>query len=181
MKLSKLFLPVALAFAMLSSNVAAFEWETLYSRGNWRLDINFHDDGALSCESRTVNSQGYVMSLFTWDDGDYIIRFTNDGWSFGDNSQDQDFVVRIDRRSPWDISGSKFGDIIQTIVTPPSSSLTRFFSEVARGNTLYLYNDRGSEITRFSLSGSSRTLDQHRVCERRIFSGSAFNRSDPFQ
>ncbi|MCF6305233.1 MAG: hypothetical protein L3J33_07675 [Rhodobacteraceae bacterium] len=178
MKFSNIFLSAALVIATTASSLAAFEWDTLYQRGNWRLDINYYDNGSLSCESRTVNSQGYVFSLYTWDDGDYIIRFSHEDWSFGDTSQNQDFVVEIDRRGEWDISGTKFDGVIQTIVTPPASSLNRFFSEIRRGNTLYLRNDRGNEIARFSLSGTTATLNQHEICERRILNG--VSRIDPF-
>lgn len=61
-----------LAIGVSATSVSAIEWDTLYSRGNWRLDINYYDDGSRSCESRTVNSQDFVFSLFTWDDGDYV-------------------------------------------------------------------------------------------------------------
>lgn len=178
MKSLKLFLSAALVFATLTGSVAALEWDTLYRRGNWRLDINYHDNGQLSCESRTVNSQSYVFSLFTWDDGDYVIRFSHEDWAFGDTSQVQNFVVEIDRRGAWNISGTKFSNIIQTIVTPPASSLNRFFTEIRRGNTLYLRNERGVEIARFSLRGTTATLNQHEICERRILNGTS--RIDPF-
>lgn len=153
-------------------------YDTLYSRGYWRLDLNSHPDGSLSCESRTVNSNGYVFNIFTLSTGDYVIQFENEGWDFGPDEVDQDFVVEIDRRGPWNISGTKAHNKIRTIVTPPNNGLSRFFNEVARGNTLYLRNDRGVEITRFSLRGTSATLNQHRACERRIFSG--FRSNDPF-
>ncbi len=178
MKFSKIILSAVLALATVTSSVAALEWDTLYQRGNWRLDINYHDNGDLSCESRTVNSQSYVFSLFTWDDGDYIIRFSHEDWSFGDESLGQDFIVEIDNRGDWDISGTKFNNIIQTVVTPPAGSLNRFFSEIRRGNTLYLRNERGSEIARFSLRGTTATLNQHEICERRILNGAS--RIDPF-
>lgn len=178
MKVAKLILSAALAVATTAGSLAAFEWDTLYQRGNWRLDINYYDNGSLSCESRTVNSQGFVFSLYTWDDGDYIIRFSYEDWSFGDASLDQDFIVEIDRRGAWDISGTKVNSIIQTIVTPPASSLNRFFTEIRRGNTLYLRNERGTEIARFSLSGTTATLNQHEICERRILNG--ISRIDPF-
>lgn len=178
MKIYRLFLAAALAVFTIVGSVAALEWDTLYSRGSWRLDINYHDDGSLSCESRTVNSQSYVFSLFTWDDGDYVIRFSHENWSFGETSLNQDFIVEIDRRGQWDISGTKFDNIIQTVVTPPADSLNRFFTEIRRGNTLYLRNDRGAEIARFSLSGTTATLNQHGICERRILNGAS--PIDPF-
>jgi len=179
MKLSKLILSTALAFLTVAGSVAAqTEWDTLYSRGNWRLDLNYYENGDLSCESRTVNSQGHVFGLFTWSDGDYIIRFSYDDWAFGDNTQNQDFIIEVDGRGAWEVSGTKFSNVIQTIVTPPSNSLSRFFTEVRRGNTLYLRNERGTEIARFSLSGTTATLNQHEICERRILSGN--RTSDPF-
>jgi len=154
-------------------------YDTLYSRGYWRLDINNHPDGSQSCESRTVNGEDYVFNMFTLSNGDYVIQFENEGWDFGADELNQDFVVEIDRRGPWNISGTKTANKIRTVVTPPSDGLSRFFTEVARGLTLYLRNDRGIEIARFSLRGTSATLNQHRQCERRIFSG-GFRNSDPF-
>ncbi len=181
MKIFRYILSTALAVVTFASSIHAAEFDTLYRRGNWRLDLNYYDNGSLSCESLTGNGQGYVFSLFTWDDGDYVIRFSSEDWAFGDTSLNQDFVVEIDNRGDWEISGQKFNSIIQIIVTPPASSLNRFFTEIRRGNTLYLRNDNGAEITRFSLRGTTATLNQHRTCERRIFSGGGFRRSDPFQ
>ena len=179
MKFMQLLTSIILAIGVSATSVSAIEWDTLYSRGNWRLDINYYDDGSRSCESRTVNSQDFVFSLFTWDDGDYVIRFSHDDWQFGEDSLDQDFVVAIDRHSPWDISGEKWDDVLQIILTPPNDSLTRFIGEVRAGNTLYLRNANGQEITRFSLKGTTATLNQHRSCVSQILSG--INRSDPFK
>lgn len=185
MSISKIISSAALALSILVGSAQAFPWEdlsswdTLYSRGYWRLDLNNHTDGTQSCESRTVNNDSYVFNIFTLSDGDYVIQFENDSWDFGLEVLNQDFVMEIDRRGPWNISGTKSGKRIRTIVTPPSDSLSRFFNEVARGNTLYLRNDRGNEITRFSLRGTSATLNQHRSCERRIFNGT-FRSNDPF-
>ncbi len=174
----------ALALTVLTSAAQSGAWDeyssydTLYSRGYWRLDLNQHPDNSQSCESRTVNNSSYVFNMFTLSTGDYVIQFENEGWDFGLEEQGQDFVVEIDRRGPWNISGTKWSNKIRTIVTPPNNGLSRFFNEVARGNTLYLRNDRGNEIARFSLRGTSATLNQHRACERRIFSG--FRSNDPF-
>ncbi len=175
---------IAITLILTASTGLAGSWDeydtynTLYSRGYWRLDLNAHPDGTQSCESRTVNSDGYVFNMFTLSTGDYIIQFENDGWDFGLDEINQDFVVEIDRRGPWNISGTKWNNKIRTVVTPPNNGLSRFLNEVARGNTLYLRNDRGSEIARFSLRGTAATLGQHRACERRIFSG--FRSHDPF-
>ncbi len=174
----------ALALTVFYGSASAGVWDnytsydTLYSRGYWRLDLNQHADGSQSCESRTVNSDNYVFNMFTLSSGDYVIQFENEGWDFGTEELDQAFVVEIDRRGPWNIDGTKWANKIRTVVSPPSNGLSRFFNEVARGNTLYLRNDRGNEIARFSLRGTSATLTQHRACERRIFSG--FRSSDPF-
>ncbi|MBL1438004.1 MAG: hypothetical protein COB08_017615 [Rhodobacteraceae bacterium] len=175
---------VALALSILSSAAQSGVWDaytsfdTLYSRGYWRLDLNQHSDGSRSCESRTVNGSDYVFNMFTLSTGDYVIQFENEGWGFGTEELNQEFVVEIDRRGAWNIDGTKWSNKIRTIVTPPNNGLSRFFNEVARGNTLYLRNDRGIEIARFSLRGTSATLNQHRACERRIFSG--FRSNDPF-
>ena len=184
MSFFKVLSSAALALSTLVGSAQSNTWDeytsydTLYSRGYWRLDLNQHPDGSMSCESRTVNNSSYVFNMFTLSTGDYVIQFENEGWDFGIDELDQDFVVEIDRRGPWNISGTKWNNKIRTIVTPPNNGLSRFFNEVARGNTLYLRNDRGVEIARFSLRGTSATLNQHRSCERRIFSG--FRSNDPF-
>jgi len=154
------------------------DYETIYQRGYWVLDINKYSDGTIACESRTTNSDDYWFKMLTINTGDYVIQFENNGWAFGEQQLNQEFVVEIDRHGPWTIPGFKQGKAIFVKVTPPSSGLSRFFNEVARGNTLYLRNDRGIEIARFSLRGTSATLSQHRACERRIFSG--FRSNDPF-
>lgn len=184
MSLLKAITSAALVLTVLTGSAQSDTWDeytsydTLYSRGYWRLDLNQHPDGSTSCESRTVNGSDYVFNMFTLSTGDYVIQFENEGWDFGTDELGQDFVVEIDRRGPWNISGTKWSNKIRSVVTPPNNGLSRFFNEVARGNTLYLRNDRGVEIARFSLRGTSATLSQHRACERRIFSG--FRSNDPF-
>lgn len=166
------------------SAVAASPWDnwtsydTIYQHRYWTLDINNYNDGSIACESRTNNIKGYWFKILTISTGDYVIQFENDNWDFGETPQDQSFQVEIDHRGAWDISGSKAGHAIFIKVTPPSDGLSRFFNEVARGITLYLRNDRGIEITRFSLRGTSATLKQQRACEQRIFNGIRSN--DPF-
>lgn len=180
----KLFSAAVLSSLLSLSSVAASPWDTwtsydtIYQRGNWVLDINNYSDGSIACESRTTNSSDYWFKMLTISTGEYVIQFENEQWDFGDQDQSQAFVVEIDRRGPWNIPGFKQGKAIFVKVTPPSDGLSRFFTEVARGNTLYLRNDRGNEIARFSLSGTSATLNQHRECERRIFNG--FRSNDPF-
>jgi len=155
MSFSKILAGAAVALALLTGTAQSGSWDeyttynTLYSRGYWRLDLNNHPDGTQSCESRTVNSSDYVFNMFTLSNGDYVIQFENESWDFGLEEQPQDFVVEIDRRGPWNISGTKWKNKIRTVVTPPSDGLSRFFNEVARGLTLYLRNDRGNEIARF--------------------------------
>ncbi|MGR3722280.1 hypothetical protein [Abyssibius alkaniclasticus] len=154
-------------------------WDTLYSRGNWRLDRNVHTDGFLSCESRTANNNDFSFSLFTWQDGRVSIRFQSGNWNFGDMIQDVEFVVKIDNRPIWNLTGSKANDMIQVTIITPDNDLTRFLREVRAGNTLYLGNANSSEITRFSLAGTTATLSQHARCEDTILSGGG-NPSDPF-
>ena len=185
MSFSKNLIRAALYALILAGPASAGPWDTwdsyntLYTRGYWNLDLNNNSDGSQACESRTVNSNDYVFSIFTLSYGDYVIQFEHKDWNFGNDELTQEFVVEIDGRGPWNISGNKWSNRIRTVVTPPSDGLSRFFTEVARGNTLYLRNDRGNEIARFSLRGTSRTLGQHRDCERRIFNGT-FRSNDPF-
>lgn len=183
MSFFKLFSAAILSSLLTISSASASPWDnwtsydTIYQRGYWTLDINNYSDGTIACESRT-NNDDYWFKMLTINTGDYVIQFENKLWDFGEQEQSQAFTVEIDRRGPWNIPGFKSGKAIFIKVTPPSDGLSRFFSEVARGNTLYLRNDRGNEIARFSLRGTSATLNQHRECERRIFSG--FRGNDPF-
>lgn len=174
------FLAVMGTTAFAQSEWSGYDsWDTLYNRGNWRLDRNVHNDGFMSCESRTANNNGYSFSLFTWQDGRVSVRFQSNAWSFGDNIQDVDFVVRVDGRAVWNLTGSRANDVIQVTIITPDNDLTRFLREVRAGRTLYLGNSNGGEITRFSLAGTTATLSQHARCEDTILSGSG-NPSDPF-
>jgi len=183
MSFLKLIGATVLSITLSLTAAAASPWDnwtsydTIYQRGYWTLDINNYSDGTIACESRTTNDD-YWFKMLTINTGDYVIQFENEGWDFGEQELSQPFIVEIDRRGPWDIPGFKQGKAIFVKVTPPNNGLSRFFNEVARGNTLYLRNDRGVEIARFSLRGTSATLNQHRACENRIFSG--FRSNDPF-
>jgi hypothetical protein len=174
------FLAVMGTTAYAQSEWAGYDsWDTLYSRGNWRLDRNVHTDGFISCESRTANNDGFSFSLFTWQDGRVSVRFQSNAWSFGSSVQDAEFVVRIDGRPIWTLNGSRMDDVIQMTIITPDNDLTRFLREVRAGRTLYLGNASGTEITRFSLAGTTATLSQHGRCEDSILSGN-INPSDPF-
>lgn len=155
------------------------QWDTLYSRGNWRLDRNVHQDGYMSCESRTANNSDFSFSIFTWQDGRVSVRFQSGNWAFGNNIQDVSFVVRVDGRPIWNLDGSKSGDFIQVTLNTPDTDLTRFLREIRAGRTLYLGNANSDEITRFSLSGTTATLSRHASCEDSILTGGG-NPSDPF-
>ncbi len=81
MSLFKSISGAALALTILSSSAQSGVWDdyssydTLYSRGYWRLDLNQHSDGSRSCESRTVNGSDYVFNMFTLSTGDYVIQY----------------------------------------------------------------------------------------------------------
>ena len=176
----RVFAATLTAAAMLGS--AAFaqsDWETLYERGDWRLDVNMYDDGALSCESYTVGSSEIVFSVFSWQGGNYSFEFYKDEWKFPSEVTDEDFVIQIDRRPPWDISGSKQDQTIWVEVANTDRDALNFLTEVARGQNVYLKNTKGAIIGRFSLRGSSATLAQHRDCAASIYSETAGD-SDPF-
>lgn len=159
------------------SGAQALEWETLYEKGRWRLDLNLHDDGSLNCEARTSNNSGAVFFIESWDDGEMSVTFFNDNWDFGDEVVEEEFLIKIDRLSPWEISGSKAESSLWVWLENSGQS-HKFLQEVYNGNALRLMNDNGVEIHRFSLSGSAATLIALAECADRI--ESKFDSSDPF-
>jgi len=159
----------------LSIPAHAFEWETLYSKGDWRLDLNIHDDGELNCEARTSDFAGTVFMVESWDDRSMSITFFNEAWDFGEDIVDEDFRVRVGQREHWSVNGSKAESSIWAWLDDDETA-HEFLAEVYTGSTLYLMNDQGSTVSRFSLQGSASTLNALAECAQRIEKTT----SDPF-
>ncbi|MDX5359701.1 MAG: hypothetical protein LPL00_00165 [Alphaproteobacteria bacterium] len=150
----------------------AIEWETLFEKGAWRTDINIHDDGALSCESLTRNDDDVTFTYFTHEDGELVMLLHSDDWHFPAAGEDDEYVIQIDRNTPWNVEGTKRDQSIRTVFDPDSDAAPRFFREIYRGSVLVVRNDRGREITRFSLSGSAAAMHAHAECRERILDAS---------
>lgn len=162
--------------AALAAPAAAFEWETLFEKGAWRVDLNILDDGALQCESFTGDGET-ILSILTWDDGEVGLRLRNEAWRFGSEGEEARYEIRIDRLAPWSIAAAKIGDVVLTIFPDDGDAPERFLREVYRGDVLVARSEAGREIARFSLAGSAAALIAHSECADRILGGAS---RDPF-
>ena len=164
-------LPLALPLAMtlgLAGPAAAIEWETLFEKGAWRTDINIHDDGALSCESLTRNDDDVTFTYFTHQDGELVMLLHSEAWQFPAEGEEDEYVIQVDRNTPWNVEGTKRDQSIRTVFDAESEAVPRFFREIYQGSRLVVRNERGREITRFSLNGSAAAMHAHVECRERI-------------
>lgn len=130
----------------------------------------------MDCEARSSISNNVVASLYELQNGNFQIAFQNDNWNFPESSIPTKFVVKVDYRTPWDMSGSRSRTSI-SIYPDDAEDLARFLNEVRNGRRLILSNDRSLEIANFSLSGSAQVLAELATCADRIRQN---NSSDPF-
>lgn len=154
------------ALAFISSPAFAIESERLYSYKHWYVDVVTFDDGTLACEA-SVQGSDVSFSIWTYPDKSVELQFYLVGENFGSDATYRDISVRIDRRSPWDLSDAKFykSSIFFTLPSDNWKVALRFLNEVKRGNKLYLFNRHGSEKAWYSLAGSSATMSKLSQCQ----------------
>jgi hypothetical protein len=149
------------------------EWETVFEQDSWRLDVNIWTDDSLSCETRSMDDNGTLFSVESWQDGSFTITVWNEEWQFPQEEVDQNFVIRIDDDAPWDIVGSKSFSSVYSYLDRSEPSTQRFLAAFYNGREMAVESTSGDTIARYHLSGTIATMEEHSKCEDRIGDASA--------
>lgn len=167
----------ALALAALgTAAVAEPEYQTLYERKAWRVQVVKFDDGSFSCLAEVAEG---AESFTIWADPKSLVKlqFYSSDWDFGEGDT-ADLEVEIDRRSPWNLTGAEL--YLQSVIfnLPDSDVGTKFLLEVVKGNTLFLRDSDGNDVRSYTLAGSSASVQALVDCVDGI--SDTGTRSNPF-
>ena len=141
---------------LVASAALAEQTETLYQHKSWVVQGITFDDGTYACLAE-VSDPGESFTIWTFPDRTIRLQFFSEEWDFGE-SDSADMEVEIDRRSPWTITGANLTQNSILFDLPDLDASVDFLVEVAKGSTLYLRTEDGSDIRNYSLSGSSASI-----------------------
>jgi hypothetical protein len=151
------------------------EVEILYQHKSWLVEGVTFDDGTIACLAE-VRDPGESFSIWTFPDKTIRLQFYSSDWDFGEGDT-ADLEVEVDNRSPWTLTGANLTQNSVLFDLPDLDESVNFIIEVAKGRTLYLRSEDGSDIRSYSLSGSSASISYLIDC------GNAISRSgsNPFK
>ena len=141
---------------LLSTPALANEVEILYQHKSWMVQGVTFEDGSIACLAE-VSEPGESFSVWTFPDQTIRLQFYSDEWDFGE-SDTANLEVEVDNRSPWTLTGANLTQNSVLFDLPDLDESVNFIVEVAKGRTLYLRSEDGSDIRSYSLSGSSASI-----------------------
>jgi hypothetical protein len=147
---------IGLIATVMSDAAFADSTEILYQRKAWIVEGVTFDDGSYACLAE-VSDPGDSFSIWTFPDKSIRLQFYSEDWDFGEGDT-ANLEVEVDRRSPWTLTGATLLGNSVLFDLPDLDASVDFVVEVAKGSTLYLRTEEGSEIKSYSLSGSSASI-----------------------
>jgi len=130
--------------------------EILYQHKSWLVQGVTFDDGSIACLAE-VRDPGESFSIWTFPDKTIRLQFYSNEWDFGE-SDTANLEVEVDNRSPWTLTGANLTQNSVLFDLPDLDESVNFIVEVAKGRTLYLRSEDGSDIRSYSLAGSSASI-----------------------
>ncbi|WP_127902427.1 hypothetical protein [Solirhodobacter olei] len=154
----------------LSSPVAAAasHGTTLYQYKNWDVQIVTWDDGTSACVAEVYYDNGDSFSVWKYKDATTKLQFYSPSWNFGDNGGTANLQVQIDGRQPWNLNDADLYKNSVLFTLPNKAGSGEFLSDVTYGNTLFLRDESGKDVTSYSLSGSQASLSALDGCLQRL-------------
>ncbi|WP_146010302.1 hypothetical protein [Acidimangrovimonas sediminis] len=156
---------------------AAITSKVIYSYRDWEVRLVNYDNRNLRCQAR-VSRNGYSFSLYASPGSGVRMQFYSTGWAFGDPHRGN-LKLRIGGYPSWRLSNAELYKHSVLFNLPGGSKGSKFLMEVSNGSTLTLYNDRGSHVHTYSLSGSRASMDALIKCVRALRQGGSRS-SNPF-
>jgi hypothetical protein len=130
---------------------------TLYQHKHWEVEYVQFDDGTAACLAE-VDAGTDSFTVWLYQDASFRLQFYSTGWEFGDSGDTADLQIRIDRRSPWDLTNADLYRNSVLFNLPDNDTGVRFLVEVAQGSTLYLNTENGEGVKSYSLAGSNASM-----------------------
>lgn len=160
------------AVTLTSTATWATDSRTLYRHKQWEVRVVAFDNAKLSCVAQVNRTNS---SFAIWADGQNPARlqFYDRTWNLGQTNAD--VIVRVDRRPKWDLYNARLNKQSVLFDLPNDTDGRRFVNEVRRGSVIYLGNNRGNEVGRWSLSGSSAAVGKLIECVDLLQNGSDDN------
>lgn len=165
---------IGLLAAVVAAPALADQTEVLYQHKAWIVQGVTFDDGSYACLAE-VSDPGESFSIWTFPDRTIRLQFYSEEWDFGEGDT-ANMEVEIDRRSPWTLTGANLLQNSVLFDLPDLDESVNFVVEVAKGSTLYLRTEEGSDVRNYSLSGSSASIQYLVDCGNAIAGD-----SNPFQ
>lgn len=171
----KTFLTLILVSISSSGAMAATEYQRLFSKGKWSVDLNYPTSGEYLWCSADTYSSSQAFSLNAWSDQTFSISVFDDNWNLA--PRDVVFQVQVDNRTNWTMNGSASESSVYIFPDDLAKTAT-FLEEVMQGNVVRVRNQNGLTVAQFSLSGSYASTLKLFECMKMIGWGNS--RSDPF-
>jgi hypothetical protein len=148
---------------------------TLYQYKHWEVEYVQFDDGTVACLAE-VDAGTDSFTVWLYQDASFRLQFYSTDWEFGDAGDTADLQIRIDRRSPCDLTNADLYRNSVLFNLPDNDTGVRFLVEVAQGSTLYLNTASGEGVKYYSLAGSNASMRAMLECGDSITGSS----SNPF-
>lgn len=148
---------------------------TLFQHKNWEVELVTFDDGGRACLAE-VDATTDSFTVWLYQDATFKLQFYSQEWDFGDPGTTADLQLRVDRRSPWNLTQAELYKSSVLFTLPDSDTGVRFLVEVAAGRDLLLATAAGEGVKSYSLSGSSASMRAMLECGDTITG----NTSNPF-
>jgi hypothetical protein len=148
---------------------------TVFQHKHWEVEVVTFDDGVRACLAEV--DAGYdSFSVWLYENATFRLQFYSQEWQFGDPGTTADLQLRVDRRSPWNLTNAELYKNSILFDLPDNDTGVRFLVEVARGNNLHLGTAAGEGVKSYSLAGSSASMSAMLDCGE-VITG---NNSNPF-
>lgn len=175
-----LFRSAALALSLACAGplpvLAEAQSQTVFQHKHWQVDVVGFDDGSFACLAK-VDAVSDSFTIWVYQDGSVRLQFYSTAWSFGEGDT-ANLQVQIGTRAPWNLTGADLYQNSILFYLPDNKQGVNFITEVARGNRLYLRNDRGQPVVDYSLAGSSASIQALVECSDAIQGNTS---SNPFK
>lgn len=164
---------LAILAAVLAGPVAAQSTSsTLFEYKHWEVELVTFADGGRACLAE-VDAGTDSFTVWLYEDASFRLQFYSTSWEFGETGDTADLELRIDRRSPWDLTNADLYKNSVLFNLPDNDTGIRFLVEVAQGNTIYLNTASGEGVKSYSLAGSSASMQAMLDCGDALTGNSA--------
>jgi hypothetical protein len=139
---------------------------SLYKYKHWEVEAVQYDDGSISCLAE-VDAGTDSFTIWVNQDQSLRLQFYSTSWEFGEGDT-ADLRVKIDRRSPWTLTGAELYKNSILFDLPDSDASVNFLVEVAQGQRAYLQTASGEPVIDYSLQGSKASMNALIECGNAI-------------